>query len=156
MGILATVEVIEISATNLVGEYVGQTGLKTQKLLEKALGKVLFIDEAYRLAEGQFAKEAMDEIVDCLTKPEFSQRLVVILAGYDADINRLMSINPGLTSRFPETVTFLSLSPPECLTLFTEILKKKGTFDISALESPSPAFTVEVLCRFKKLTNISN
>ncbi|KAI4103575.1 MAG: hypothetical protein L6R37_003720 [Teloschistes peruensis] len=72
MGFLATAEVLETSATDLVGEYVGQTGPKTQKLLEKALGKVLFVDEAYRLAEGHFAKEAMDEIVDCITKPAFA------------------------------------------------------------------------------------
>ena len=69
MGFLATAEVVESSATELVGQYVGQTGPKTQKLLEKALGKILFIDEAYRLAEGHFAKEAMDEIVDSITKP---------------------------------------------------------------------------------------
>jgi hypothetical protein len=69
MGFLATAEVVMCSAIDLVGQYVGQTGPKTKKLLEKALGKVLFIDEAYRLAEGHFAKEAMDELVDCLTKP---------------------------------------------------------------------------------------
>jgi hypothetical protein len=61
MGFLSTPEVLECSATDLVGNYVGQTGPKTQKLLEKGLGKVLFIDEAYRLAEGGFATEAMDE-----------------------------------------------------------------------------------------------
>jgi hypothetical protein len=109
--------------TDLVDEFVGDTGPKTQKRLEKALGKVLFIDEAYRLAEDHFAKEAMDEIVDCLTKPAFTQRLVVILAGYDADINRLMSVKPGLTSRFPET--FRSLNPQECLKLFLRRSSKR-------------------------------
>ena len=73
MGILESDEVIEISATELVGQFVGQTGPKTQQQLEKALGKVLFVDEAYRLAEGNFAKEAIDEIVDRLTKPDFAQ-----------------------------------------------------------------------------------
>ena len=156
MGFLATAEVIETSATDLVGEYVGHTGPKTQKLLEKSLGKVLFIDEAYRLAEGHFAKEAMDEIVDCLTKPAFAQRLIVILAGYDADINRLMSINPGLTSRFPETVTFRSLNPQECLKLFTTLLKKKKHLNIVALESPSAAFQQELLHRFETLASLAN
>lgn len=103
MGFIGQAKVIECSATDMIGQYVGQTGPKVQKLLEKALGKVLFVDEAYRLAEGHFATEAMDELVDCLTKPKFSQKLVCILAGYDKDIDRLMSINPGLTSRFPET-----------------------------------------------------
>jgi SpoVK/Ycf46/Vps4 family AAA+-type ATPase len=83
MGFLSQAKVIESSATDLVGQYVGQTGPKVQKLMETALGKVLFIDEAYRLAEGHFATEAMDELVDCITKPKFAQKLIVILAGYD-------------------------------------------------------------------------
>ena len=156
MGFLATAEVLETSATDLVGEYVGQTGPKTQKLFEKALGKVLFIDEAYRLAEGHFAKEAMDEIVDCITKPGFAQKLVIILAGYDADINRLMSINPGLTSRFPETVTFRGFNPIECLELFTNLLKKKKHLDIVALEFASATFQQRLLHRFEVLTNFNN
>ncbi|KAI4217411.1 MAG: hypothetical protein LQ351_000006 [Letrouitia transgressa] len=149
-------EVLEISATGLVGEYVGQTGPKTQKLLEKALSKVLFVDEAYRLAEGHFAKEAVDEIVDCITKPAFAQRLIIILAGYDADINRLMSINSGLTSRFPETVTFRGFNPNECLELFTTLLKRKGHLNIVALASASAAFQQELLHRFGVLTSLAN
>lgn len=156
MGFLATAEVLETSATDMVGEYTGHTGPKTQKLLEKALGKVLFIDEAYRLAEGHFAREAMDEIVDCITKPAFTQRLIIILAGYDTDINRLMSINPGLTSRFPETMTFRGLNPNECLDLFTILLKKKKHLDIVTLEAASTAFQRELLRRFEVLTSLAN
>lgn len=164
MGFLATAEVVESSATDLVGQYVGQTGPKTQKLLEKALGKVLFIDEAYRLAEGHFAKEAMDEIVDSITKPKFAQKLIIILAGYDADINRLMSINPGLTSRFPETVIFRALNPEESANLFTQLLQKqkfqllqkKTHLDIAVLESPSDEFLRKLLHRFKALLNLPN
>jgi hypothetical protein len=164
MGFLATAEVVESSATDLVGQYVGQTGPKTQKLLEKALGKVLFIDEAYRLAEGNFAKEAMDEIVDSVTKPTFAQKLIIILAGYDADINRLMSINPGLTSRFPEVVAFRGLNPNGCAKLFTELLqkqklqlhRKKKDLDITVLESPPGEFLRKLLHRFEALLNLPN
>lgn len=106
MGFLTNAQVEERSAKDLVGEYVGQTGPKTEKLLESALGKVLFIDEAYRLAEGPYAKEAVDELVDCITKPKFFQKVIIILAGYDNDINQLMSINPGLSSRFPGESSF--------------------------------------------------
>ena len=137
MGFLATAEVIECSATDFVGEYVGQTGPRTQQVLEKALGKVLFIDEAYRLAEGHFATEAMDEITDCLTKPKFFRKLIVILAGYDEDINRLMSINPGLTSRFPEIVVFNAFTPSECLELMATLLQKKKQLNSSVLRSLS-------------------
>jgi hypothetical protein len=58
MGFLSTAEVVDCSVTDMVGEYIGHTGPKVQKLLDKALGKILFIDEAYRLAEGKFATEA--------------------------------------------------------------------------------------------------
>ena len=62
--------------------YVGHPGPKTQKQPEKALGRVLFDDEAYRLADGHFSKEVMDETVDCLTKPKFAKKLLIILASY--------------------------------------------------------------------------
>lgn len=159
MGFLATAEVLECSVTDLVGEFMGQTGPKTQKLFERALGKVLFIDEAYRLAEGHFAKEAMDEIVDCITKPRFANRLVVILAGYDEDINRLMAVNPGLTSRFPETVSFRALRPEECLDLFAQTLlakKKKGVDASGILDPPAPALREKLLGLFATLAALPN
>ncbi|KAI9925314.1 hypothetical protein MW887_006242 [Aspergillus wentii] len=164
MGLLASAEVIESSATDLIGQYVGKTGPKTQALLEKALGKVLLIDEAYRLAEGAFAKEAMDEIVDCITKPKFEKKLIIILAGYDGDINRLMTINPGLTSRFPHSMEFNGLNPDDCFKLLTNLLQgrrkkvhEKGKeFDISALEGPTSQFANEVRSRFSILSQIPN
>ena len=164
MGFLAKAEVVECSATDLIGSYVGHTGPRVQKALENALGRVLFIDEAYRLADGIFAKEAMDEIVDCLTKPKYAQKLVVILAGYDADINRLMAQNPGLTSRFPEAIVFRGLEPTDCLDLLNQLLrgrqlemrKKKKDLDLSALESPTSDFKRETLDQFGILGRIAN
>jgi AAA+ superfamily predicted ATPase len=164
MGLLSSAEVIESSATDLIGQYIGHTGPKTQELLEKSLGKVLLIDEAYRLAEGQFAKEAMDEIVDCITKPKFFQKLIIILAGYDNDINRLMTINPGLTSRFPEELEFNGLAPTDCLQLLTKLLQKRkadflpkvNSFDLDALDSPSSLFQKKLLNRFQSLIHTAN
>ncbi|RAQ63078.1 nonsense-mediated mRNA decay protein [Aspergillus flavus] len=164
LGLLSSAEVIESSATDLVGQYIGHTGPKTQELLEKSLGKVLLIDEAYRLAEGQFAKEAMDEIVDCITKPNFFQKLIIILAGYDQDINRLMNINPGLTSRFPEELEFASITPDACIKLLTKLLQKQKSdfglkinrFDLDALETPRPEFTKKLRSRFTRLTQTAN
>ena len=163
MGFLATAEVIEVSSSELVGQYVGQTGPKTQKMLEKALGKVLFVDEAYRLAEGHFAKEAMDEIVDCITKPKFAQKLVMILAGYDADINLLMTTNPGLTSRFPEAMVFEGLAPDRCIALLMERMRRnqknmptKKTLDISALELTDKDFSLQLLSKFTQLSGLPN
>lgn len=168
MGFLSTAEVVECSATDLIGQYVGQTGPKVQKLLDKALGRVLFVDEAYRLAEGHFAKEAMDELVDSVTKDKYARRLIIILAGYENDINRLMNTNPGLTSRFPEVINFPSLSPAESVGLLTRELKiqqarlagpsmkKKIGLDISVLEELDESFEYVLTELFAKLSQQDN
>ncbi|KAF2260255.1 P-loop containing nucleoside triphosphate hydrolase protein [Lojkania enalia] len=159
MGFLAQAKVEEYSATDMIGQYVGQTGPKVQKLLEKALGKVLFIDEAYRLADGGFATEAMDELVDCLTKPKYAQKLIVILAGYDEDIDRLLSINPGLSSRFPEVVNFPHMTPEFCFELLTKLLegrKKKAPLDLSVLTPPSAELRQRILTLFDNLSKLKS
>lgn len=124
MGFLSEATVVECSVTDLIGSYIGQTAPKTSKALERGLGKVLFIDEAYRLAEGgrsSYAHEAVSELVDCLTKPKFFGKIIVILAGYEDEMNALLAMNPGLASRFPEEIIFDLLPPAGCL----EVLKKK-------------------------------
>ena len=131
MGFLSAAEVVECSATDLIGSYVGQTGPKTRAQLEKALGKVLFVDEAYRLAEGNFATEAINELVDLLTKPTFMDKIIVILAGYDKDIDNLISVNPGLASRFPEQIIFKDMNPEHCL----EVLKR--SIEEQDIQTPS-------------------
>ncbi|KDR65734.1 hypothetical protein GALMADRAFT_106825 [Galerina marginata CBS 339.88] len=143
MGILASADVIECSASDLVGQYVGQTGPKTKKLFEKALGKVLFVDEAYRLSEGHFAQEAIDELVGLLTHPDFKSRLIVILAGYEKDMNRLMSVNTGLSSRFPDQVVFQNLDADSCLRVIRHELQKKGV-QIDGWNSDSFDINVEM------------
>ncbi|KAK2762566.1 hypothetical protein FQN54_000739 [Arachnomyces sp. PD_36] len=125
LGFLSQIDVVECSATDLIGQYVGQTGPKTIKQLERGLGKVLFIDEAYRLGEGMFAQEAVNELVDNITKPRFAGKLVIILAGYDRDMNNLLSVNEGLSSRFADEIVFPPLGPQDCLKLLGEELKKK-------------------------------
>ncbi|KAF2637377.1 P-loop containing nucleoside triphosphate hydrolase protein [Massarina eburnea CBS 473.64] len=165
MGFLSEAKVIECSATDMIGQYVGHTGPKVQQLLEKALGKVLFIDEAYRLGDSggsghnSFATEAMDELVDCLTKPKYANKLICILAGYDKDIDRLMSMNPGLTSRFPESIIFPPLDPKTSLTLLTKTLQKqsqKAPLNVNCLIRPVPGFEKELLDRFTKFSKLDS
>ncbi|KAI5468107.1 P-loop containing nucleoside triphosphate hydrolase protein [Mariannaea sp. PMI_226] len=160
MGLLSSTDVIECSATDLIGSYVGQTGPKVQQLFDKALGKILFIDEAYRLDGGSFAKEAVDEIVDCVTKPKYHNKLIIILAGYDKDINSLLSTNPGMSSRFPEVIDFAPLTPIDCVRLLTEKLKekksaieasKKRVFDMECLQIPRRTFLSELQIKFQTL-----
>ncbi|KAI1750021.1 P-loop containing nucleoside triphosphate hydrolase protein [Xylaria castorea] len=149
LGLLAEARVVECSATDLIGQFVGQTGPKVQKKFDEALGRVLFVDEAYRLAEGHYAKEAMDEIVDCLTKERYQNKILVILAGYDNDINRLMNQNPGLTSRFPETISFHHMPPRHCRDLLLQCLSmnKLDTTELTA----SPTLDGKLLSLFGTL-----
>lgn len=150
MGFLSSAEVSECSATDLVGQYVGHTGPKTIAQLEKALGKILFIDEASRLSEGHFASEAVNELVDQLTKPRFLNKIVVILAGYDKDINELISTNPGLSSRFPEEVVFPNLSPERCIELLRRKLGQKNV-TITALDDSHSGVYRSMCDLFKQL-----
>ena len=140
MGILASAEVIECSASDLVGEYVGHTGPKTKKLFEKALGKVLFIDEAYRLGEGRFAQEAVDELVGLLTHESFKSKVIVILAGYEGDMKQLMSVNTGLASRFPDWIPFSNMDPNHCLNVVLKELHRKGVKADELLDQSSDAY----------------
>ena len=73
-------------------------GPKTKRLFDAALGRVLLIDEAYKLADGVFGKEAIVEMINCLSQSRYQNNLVVILAGYEHDINKLMHVNEGLSS----------------------------------------------------------
>jgi AAA+ superfamily predicted ATPase len=115
MGFLAAPDVIEVSASQMVAEYCGQTAPKTRRLLESALGKVLFIDEAYRLAEGKFAEEAVSELVDAVTKEKFRRKLIIVLAGYEEDMDRLMRVNQGMRSRFATELEFKPMRGEQCL-----------------------------------------
>ncbi|KAK2464129.1 hypothetical protein APHAL10511_003877, partial [Amanita phalloides] len=140
MGLLSAAEVVECSASDLIGEYVGHTGPKTKKKFEEALGKVLFIDEAYRLAEGRFAQESMDEIVAILTDQKFMGKMMVILAGYDQDMNRLMNVNTGLSSRFPETINFHNIPVDRCMQLLEKELAKDKIKFPALQDTASPTY----------------
>jgi hypothetical protein len=153
MGLLSSTEVIECSASDLVGQYVGQTGPKTKKLFEKALGHVLFVDEAYRLSEGPFAKEAVDELVGVMTQERFMGKLVIVLAGYDHDMNRLMAINSGLSSRFPEEIVLQNMNPWSCLEVLNRELKRKGIL-MAELENPLSSEYKKMRGLIEKLSNL--
>lgn len=126
LGFLSTKEVLERSATDLIGKYVGHTGPKTKQLFDAALGRVLLIDEAYKLADGAFGKEAIVEMINCLSQNRYQNKLVVILAGYEDDINKLMHVNEGLSSRFGEVIRFKPPSIQDCVTLLFNCLRTSG------------------------------
>jgi SpoVK/Ycf46/Vps4 family AAA+-type ATPase len=123
MGFLAEPELIECSVSHLISGYVSQTGQNVIRLFERALGKVLFIDEAYRLGEMD-AVGAIGEIVDCMTKKRFARKMIIILAGYEDDMNRLLRMNRGLRSRFSIDVIFHPMRPADCLELLAKLVWK--------------------------------
>ncbi|KAJ3233527.1 hypothetical protein HDU78_006382 [Chytriomyces hyalinus] len=99
MGILSTNRLVETSGLGLTGEYVGHTKKRVEEKLGEARGGVLFIDEAYELGKGHFSDEALTSIVASMTNPLY-KGIVIILAGYAADIDQMMNKNVGLKSRF--------------------------------------------------------
>ncbi|MDI2126464.1 AAA family ATPase [Yinghuangia seranimata] len=112
LGLLESDRLVEAQRPDLVGEYLGQTAVKTGELIDSALGGVLFVDEAYGLAGAGYAKGDAygDEALQVLLKraEDDRDRLVIILAGYPEGMDRLLSSNPGLTSRFTTRVEFPS------------------------------------------------
>jgi SpoVK/Ycf46/Vps4 family AAA+-type ATPase len=125
LGLLVRPEVIEAHRADLVGEHLGSTAIKTNKLIDSALGGVLFIDEAYALYnQGYSGGDAFgSEAVATLLKraEDDRDRLVIVLAGYTEDMNRLLHSNPGLASRFGVRIGFPSYSPAE-LTAIAEVI----------------------------------
>ncbi|RAQ60009.1 hypothetical protein AFCA_011086 [Aspergillus flavus] len=153
MGLLASDEVVECSVSDLIGEYVGHTGPKVLRLFTRAVGKVLFVDEAYRLHWGSasshsFSPEALAEIVGALTSPRFQQKMVIILAGYSQGMDRLIESNPGLQSRFQRTMTFQSLDTQQCAQLLMQLMQKQG-LDTSTLVGADLSSLFGVLARLK-------
>lgn len=108
LGVLPTKEVIETNRSQLVGAYVGQTEENVRMMVEKALGGVLFIDEAYSLkrpgqSENDYGQNAVDTLVSLMTSEEYGGKFSVIMAGYPEEMRQFLDANPGLRSRFPES-----------------------------------------------------
>ncbi|KXX80870.1 Stage V sporulation protein K [Madurella mycetomatis] len=132
MGLLSTNEVIECSASHLIGQYLGHTAPKVINLFERALGKVLFIDEAYRLASGargtgtnSYEAEAVGELVDCMTKPRYLKKMIIVLAGYDKDMDALLQVNAGLRGRFATEIVFPPMSASRSKEHLLSLLRKE-------------------------------
>ena len=130
LGILSKGQLVEVDRSGLVAGYVGQTALKTGKAIEKALGGVLFIDEAYALngsSSNDFGQEAIDTILKAME--DHRDDLVVIAAGYDQLMDRFIHSNPGLESRFNRFLHFEDYSPEELLEIF-KLRCAKGCYEL--------------------------
>lgn len=125
LGVLKKGHLVETDRAGLVAEYVGQTAVKTNKIIDSALDGVLFIDEAYSLVGGGESDYGKEAIATLLKRMEDDrERLVVILAGYTKDMKQFIDSNPGLQSRFNRYIEFPDYTSDELYQIFALSLKK--------------------------------
>ncbi len=134
MGILKRGHMIETDRSGLVAEYAGQTGPKTNKIIDEALDGILFIDEAYSLVsstgDDAFGQEAIQALLKRMEDDR--DRLVVILAGYPNEMDTLLETNPGLSSRFGNRIDFEDYEPSELGHIFG-VLCEKNHYQVGSL-----------------------
>ena len=129
LGVLPSRKVTFAKRADLIGQYLGQTAIKTKQLLEDAKGGILVIDEAYSLGDTEqrdsFSKECIDTINQSLS--ENKKDLICVIAGYKEDLEkRFFKSNPGLQRRFPFKFTIPDYSPKELREIFYSIVKESG------------------------------
>lgn len=131
LGVLKKGHLVETDRSGLVAEYVGQTAVKTNKIIDSALDGVLFIDEAYSLANGGTNDYGPEAIATLLKRMEDDRdRLVVILAGYNQEIETFINSNPGLRSRFNRYIHFEDYTASELYKIFC-LQVKKGEYTLT-------------------------
>ena len=136
LDILSRGQLVEVDRSGLVAGYVGQTAIKTQKVIEKAMGGVLFIDEAYALngrSENDFGQEAIDTLLKAME--DHRDDLVVIVAGYTDLMDRFIHSNPGLESRFNRFLLFDDYTTDEMVEIF-RMQCKKGCYQLTEEAQP--------------------
>ena len=128
IGVLSQGQLVEVDRSGLVAGYVGQTALKTQEVIQKALGGVLFLDEAYALAPqdnpNDFGREAIETLLKAME--DHRRDFIVIVAGYTGEMDRFIHSNPGLESRFNKYLTFADYDGQQLMEIFRSLCRKNG------------------------------
>ena len=128
LGILSKGHIVEVARADLVAQIIGGTAIKTTEVFNKALGGVLFIDEAYTLTNQSrgngpdFGQEAVESLMKLME--DHRDEIVVIVAGYSAQMDQFLASNPGMASRFSRTVAFPNYSPDELVTIVRGLCAK--------------------------------
>ncbi len=145
LGLLESGHLVETDRSGLVAGYIGQTALKVADVVNKSLGGVLFIDEAYSLSSGE-AKDFGQEAIETLLKfmEDHRDNLVVIVAGYSKKMNEFLESNPGLQSRFNRYLHFEDYTPEQLLNIFDKFAQESGLL-------PSQAASNKILSLFKSI-----
>lgn len=150
LGILQRGHLVETDRAGMVAGYVGQTALKVDEIVKTAMDGVLFIDEAYSLNKGNDGKDFGSEAIEALLKrmEDNRDRLVVIVAGYNDEMELFINSNPGIKSRFNRYFTFEHYKPEELLQIF-KTFAKKGDFVLSPDAEEKLLFIFEELYKHK-------
>ena len=131
LGVLDRANFVETDRSGLVAQYEGQTAAKTNRLIDSAMGGILFIDEAYQLNQGENDQYGSEAVATLLKRMEDARgSMVVIIAGYDKEMKRFMEINSGLESRFNRTIHFPDFTTAELAEIFRSTAKK-GRYKLS-------------------------
>ena len=137
LGYLSTDRLVTVSREDLVGQYVGHTAPKTKEVLQRAMGGVLFIDEAYSLHRPENERDYGAEAIEILLRvmEEDRDKLVVIFAGYGHRMDKFFSMNPGLRSRIAHHIDFPEFQASELVTIGRQILADQG-YDLAPSAVP--------------------
>ncbi|MFH9353717.1 right-handed parallel beta-helix repeat-containing protein [Kitasatospora sp. NPDC017646] len=154
LGVLQRGHLVEVARVDLVGEHIGSTAIRTAAAFDRARGGVLFIDEAYALAPEDGARDFGREAIDTLVKlmEDHRDEVVVIVAGYTAEMERFLSANPGVSSRFSRTITFPDYTADELL----EIARAQCAEHEYALSETAEGALLEHFARLERGPNFGN
>ena len=154
LGIIHENKVMEVEKKDLIAPYVGQTPIKTSNVIESAMGGVLFIDEAYTLADstdrGGYGKEAIATLIKAME--DNKDDLIVIFAGYKKEMGEFLDINPGITSRIGYIFDFKDYSDKELMEIFELKVSKANLI----LENEAKAEVMKIMKYFENVENIGN
>ncbi|HQI40778.1 MAG: hypothetical protein B6D44_13085 [Ignavibacteriales bacterium UTCHB2] len=143
IGILENGHVVEVDRTSLIGEYIGETAQKTEKVINQALGGILFIDEAYSLKRDKSSQDFGQEAIDIIIKriEDYKDKFFVIAAGYPEPMENFINSNPGLKSRFTHHFYFDDYNSNELAEIF-RIFSEKEKY---TLNEKAEKFLIEIL-----------
>jgi AAA+ superfamily predicted ATPase len=152
-GLLATGQLVEVTRADLVARYIGQTAPRVQAVVERALGGVLFIDEAYSLVQGASSDYGYEAVAMLLKLMEdHRDELVVIVAGYPAEMAGFLDSNPGFASRFARTLSFPDYDAGELLAIFDLLTRRAGAI-VEPAARDQVAKYLKALPRDRKFAN---
>lgn len=153
LGVVKEDKLIEVERKDLVGQYIGQTAPKTAEVIRKAMGGVLFVDEAYTLSVGSgndYGKEAIATLIKAME--DHSDELVVIFAGYKKEMDSFLDINPGIASRIGYCFDFPDYTPEELMQIYLLGMENMG-FSVGTELHPH---ILSIMEHFSRLENFGN